>query len=85
MNTRINKIEKNTNRALVLQFNIQTSHPERDLFGTYEGLDALQDKVAGDVAGEVLAQLGDQFGIALILLPQQVKLLLLVTVKRVKK
>lgn len=32
---------------------------EKDLFGTYEGLDALQNKVAGDVAWEVLAKLSD--------------------------
>lgn len=41
----------------------------KDLFGTYEGLDALQNKVAGDVAWKVLAKLCDQFGVALILLP----------------
>lgn len=46
---------------------------------TYERFDALQNQVAGDVARQILAQLGDQFGVALVLLSQQVKLLLLVT------
>lgn len=46
---------------------------------TYEGFDAFQNQVAGDVARQILAQLGDQFGVALVLLSQQVKLLLLVT------
>ena len=42
---------------------------KKDWIGTYEGLDALQNKAAGDVAGKVLAKLSDEFGIALILLP----------------
>lgn len=46
---------------------------------TDEGFDAFQNQVAGDVARQILAQLGDQFGVALVLLSQQVKLLLLVT------
>lgn len=32
---------------------------DRQLFGTYEGFDALQDKVAGDVAWQVLAKLSN--------------------------
>lgn len=35
---------------------------------TYKRFDALQNQVAGDVARQILAQLGDQFGIALVLL-----------------
>lgn len=53
-----------------------------DWFGTYKWFDALQNKVAGDVAWKILAKLSNQFGIAFILLPQQVKLLLLVTEKK---
>lgn len=36
---------------------------------TYERFDALQDQVAGDVARQILAELSDQFGVALVLLP----------------
>lgn len=36
---------------------------------TYERLNALQDEVAGDVAREVLTELRDEFGVALVLLP----------------
>lgn len=39
------------------------------IFVTYEGLDTLQNKVAGDVAREVLTKLSYEFGIALVLLP----------------
>lgn len=35
---------------------------------TYQRLDALQDEMAGDVACEVLAQFGHQFGITFVLL-----------------
>lgn len=52
-----------------------------ETWATYERLDALQDEVAGDAAWEVLAELRYEFGVALVLLPQQVKLLLLVTEK----
>lgn len=49
------------------------------VFVTDEWLDALQDEVAGDAAREVLTQLRDEFGVAFVLFPQQVELLLLVT------
>ena len=35
---------------------------------TDQRFDALQNQVAGDVARQILAQLSDQFGVALILL-----------------
>lgn len=35
---------------------------------TYERFDALQNQVAGDVAWQILAELGDQLGVALVLL-----------------
>lgn len=41
----------------------------RHFIVTYEGLDVLQDKVAGDVARQVLAKLSDEFGVTLIFLP----------------
>lgn len=36
---------------------------------TYERFDALQNQVAGDVAWQILAELSDQLGVALVLLP----------------
>lgn len=51
---------------------------------TDERLDALQDEVAGDAARQVLTELCYEFGVAFVLLPQQVKLLLLVTKKKKK-
>lgn len=47
-----------------------TSHHGRfkDSF-TYERFDALQNQVAGDVAWQILAELSDQLGVALVLLP----------------
>lgn len=35
---------------------------------TYERFDALQNQVAGDVAWQILAELCDQLGVALVLL-----------------
>lgn len=41
------------------QIKIQIQTMTKDLSNTYEGLDALQDEVAGDVAWQVLAKLSD--------------------------
>lgn len=47
----------------------QLSHRAVKNSFTYERFDALQNQVAGDVAWQILAELSDQLGVALVLLP----------------
>lgn len=49
------------------------------VYRTYQWLDVLQDDVAGEIPGQILAKLRDQLSVTFILLTQQIELLLFVT------